>query len=167
MLAQAQQSEATSTTSGTAVAQLKATKENKATGVVTFTVGKKVNTLTVRIALSDLEPRGAHGIHVHEVGDCSAADASSAGNHFNPTAQQHGDRNGNERHAGDLGNVQADAAGDVATVIEIPDLSIRGDLNGVIGRSVIVHAEPDDLKGQPAGNSGARIACGVIRADSK
>lgn len=109
----------------------------------------------------------SHGVHVHEAGDCSAANASSAGDHFNPAGKQHGDRSGPERHAGDLGNVKADAAGDVATVIDIPSLSIDGAENGVVGRSVVVHAKPDDLKGQPAGNSGARIACGVIRADNK
>lgn len=166
-LAQAQQNEPTTSSNRAATAEVKPTEKNTTSGMITFTAGKDVNTVTVRIALSNLEPNSSHGLHVHEKGDCSAADASSAGSHFNPAAKQHGDSSGPERHAGDLGNVKADAAGDVSTVIEIPSLSIDGGANGVVGRSVIVHAKPDDLKGQPAGNSGARIACGVIRADNK
>ena len=165
--AQAQQPDSPAASDRTAVAEMRPTEKNMASGMITFAAGTDANTVTVRITLSNLAPNGSHGVHVHEVGDCSAADASSAGAHFNPSAKQHGDTRGPERHAGDLGNVTANAAGDVSTLIEIPALSIDAGSNGVVGRSVIVHAKPDDLKGQPAGNSGARIACGVIRAAKK
>ena len=165
--ANAQKNEPPVISERTAFAEMKPTERSSTSGLVTFNATTDVDTITVRIELSGLAPRSIHGLHVHEVGDCSAADASSAGGHFNPAGQKHGDRTGAERHAGDLGNVEADTAGNVATTVEIPALSVDRDVKDLAGRSVIVHAQADDLKGQPAGNSGARIACGVIRAGSK
>src|SRR3989440_424771 len=109
----------------------------------------------------NLKP-GKHGFHIHEKGDCSAPDAMSAGPHFNPKHQHHDGPTGTERHAGDFGNVEADASGK-------GHLEWKGKLdlsgpNSIIGKSVIVHEKEDDLKTDPAGNSGARFACGVINA---
>ena len=111
--------------------------------------------------VENLKP-GKHGFHIHEKGDCSAPDASSAGAHFNPTHQHHGGSDSVERHAGDFGNITVDASGK-------GHLDWKGKLKfsgaeSIIGKSVIVHEKEDDLKTDPSGNSGARIACGVIKA---
>lgn len=106
---------------------------------------------------------GKHGFHVHEHGDCSAHDASSAGGHFNPTDKKHGGPETEERHVGDMGNLVADENG-VAHYDRVDDLMELNGPNSIIGLSVVVHADEDDLKSQPTGNSGKRIACGVIEA---
>jgi Cu-Zn family superoxide dismutase len=104
---------------------------------------------------------GTHGFHVHEFGDCSAADFTSAGGHFNPMAQPHAAPEASARHVGDLGNVRAGADG-VATVDHTdPMLAFEGH-HGIIGRAVVVHAKADDLKTQPTGDAGGRLGCGVI-----
>ena len=128
-------------------------------GTVTFTpTGDKVR---VEASVNGLTP-GAHGFHVHEVGDCSAADAASAKGHFNPAGKMHGHQSG-EHHGGDMPNLEADAGGKATMTVEIGQMSISEGPAGIVGRSVVVHADPDDYKSQPAGNSGKRIACGVIR----
>ena len=145
----------------TASARLEARSGSKVSGVVTFTArGDKVQ---VEAKVSGLTP-GDHGFHVHEVGDCSAPDATSAKGHFNPAGKPHGHHGGGERHAGDMPNLRADAAGNASYAGELGQLSLANDANGVVGRSVVIHADPDDYKSQPAGNSGKRVACGVIRA---
>lgn len=106
---------------------------------------------------------GEHGFHVHEVGDCSAADATSAKGHFNPAGKMHGHYGSTERHGGDMVNLVASADGTASYSAEVSGLSLTGP-TGVVGRSVVIHADPDDYKSQPAGNSGKRIACGVIAA---
>lgn len=141
-------------TSG-AEAVLKATQGNSVAGTVVFR--QEGNTLVVMTQASGLAP-GAHGFHVHEIGDCSAPDASSAGDHFNPTGKPHGNPANAERHAGDLPQLIADAKGNVRQMDRLTGVSA----SDFVGRSVIVHAGPDDYKTQPTGNSGARIACGVI-----
>lgn len=104
-----------------------------------------------------------HAIHVHETGDCSAADASSAGGHFNPTASAHGRAGTPVHHAGDMDNLTADAEGVANVDIHLSDVTLGGGAaNDVAGRAVIVHAAPDDYTSQPSGNAGARVACGVI-----
>ena len=104
-----------------------------------------------------------HAIHVHERGDCSAADASSAGDHFNPGAAPHGHPDKAEHHAGDLPNLSADSMGQIAVDIQAEGLQLgSGGATDILGRAVVLHAEPDDYSTQPAGASGARIACGVI-----
>ena len=112
--------------------------------------------------VSGLTP-GEHGFHVHEVGDCSAADATSAKGHFNPAGKPHGHHGGAERHAGDMPNLVADASGTANLAAELSQLTLGNDANGIAGRSVVIHADPDDFKSQPAGNSGKRVACGVVR----
>jgi Cu-Zn family superoxide dismutase len=157
--AQAQTSAEKSSTPMKAVAVLHPTAGNKVSGTVTFT--EVADGVQVRAEITGLPP-GNHGFHVHEFGDCSAADASSAGAHFNPTHQPHAGPDAPERHVGDMGNVQADASGKARLEYVDHQISLTNDERSVIGRSVVVHAKADDLKSQPAGDSGARVACGVI-----
>ena len=129
-------------------------------GRVTFTqAGAKVR---VRAQVQGLTP-GLHGFHVHERGEC-VGDGMSAGGHFNPHGGPHGAASGARRHGGDMGNLNADAQGRATLELELDDVSVGGGAGNIIGRAVIVHADPDDLNSQPAGNSGRRIACGVIVA---
>jgi len=116
----------------------------------------------VEASLSGLAP-GEHGFHVHEVGDCSAPDGSSAKGHFNPLAKAHGHHARGEHHVGDLPNLVADSQGKAVLNAEVAGLSLSGDPTAIGGRAVVVHADPDDYTSQPAGNSGKRIACGVIK----
>jgi Cu-Zn family superoxide dismutase len=117
--------------------------------------------LKVTADVEGLKPGQQHAIHVHEFGDCSAPDATSAGSHYNPESHPHGLPSTAERHAGDLGNLTADAQGKAHYEIEITNASIAGPKNPILGRSVIVHEKLDD-GGQPVGNAGARLACGVV-----
>lgn len=137
------------------------TQGNNVTGTVTFTI---VND-GVRI-VADLEglTPGDHGFHIHEFGDCSAPDASSAGGHFNPTKKRHGSPENEDRHVGDLGNITADAEGKAHYDRIDKVIALEGD-DTIVGRSVIVHSKADDFVTQPTGNSGARVACGVIVAE--
>lgn len=142
-----------------AAAQLEPKSGSQVTGMVTFTkVGDEVQVVA---DIQNLKP-GKHGFHIHEKGDCSAADAASAGGHFNPTQKHHGGPTSVDHHVGDLGNIEADASGR-AHVDWKGKMSLNGK-DSIIGRSVVVHEKEDDLKTDPAGNSGARIACGVIAA---
>ncbi|MEO6023716.1 MAG: superoxide dismutase family protein [Burkholderiales bacterium] len=150
-----------------ATATMQPTKGNQARGTVTFTPTDEVAKVKVEVHLSQLKPGSVHGLHMHEKGDCSASDASSAGGHFNPSGKPHGDRAGAERHAGDLGNVEASSAGEVSATFDVEGINVGAAPNGVIGKSVILHAKADDLKSQPSGNSGDRIACGVINFQTK
>ena len=141
-----------------AKAELKPTAGNSAAGTVTFT--QKGDKVSVVANLSGLPP-GPHGFHVHEKGDCSAPDGASAGGHFNPTGKAHGDPAAAEHHAGDMPHLVADSSGNATLNADLSPMSIGG-ANDIVGKSVVVHKDPDDFKSQPAGNSGARIACGVI-----
>ena len=162
---QAQTPEEKSSTPSKAVAVLHPTAGNKVSGTVIFT--EVADGVQVRAEITGLTP-GSHGFHVHEFGDCSAADASSAGAHFNPTHKPHAGPDSPERHVGDMGNIQADASGKAKLEYVDHQISLTNDERSVIGRSVVVHAKADDLKSQPAGDSGARVACGVIgRAKSQ
>lgn len=110
-------------------------------------------------------PNSTHAIHVHEKGDCSAVDASSAGGHFNPTASAHGRASAPVHHAGDMDNLVAGADGTAQLDIHLRGVTLGGNAaNDIAGRSIVVHAAADDYTSQPAGNSGARVACGVIKA---
>ena len=142
-----------------AVAVLSPTQGNKTQGTVRFT--EQGNSVKIVAHVEGLTPGQKHAIHVHEFGDCSTADASSAGSHYNPEKHEHGLPDKAQRHAGDLGNLQADGSGKAHLELTVNNLSIVGNKNPIIGRAVIVHAKPDD-GGQPVGNAGGRIACGVI-----
>ncbi|RZA18636.1 MAG: superoxide dismutase family protein [Lysobacteraceae bacterium] len=111
-----------------------------------------------------LKPGDVRGFHIHEKGDCSAADASSAGGHFNPAAQPHGRASQGAHHAGDTDNIVADAKGVARINAHVQGVSLGGGAaNDIAGRAVIVHAAADDYATQPTGNAGARVACGVIK----
>lgn len=110
-----------------------------------------------------LPANSTHGFHIHEKGDCSAADASSAGPHFNPAAAPHGKAESGAHHAGDMDNVVANAEGVVNLDVHVSGVTLGGGAaNDIAGRALVVHAAPDDYTSQPAGNAGARVACGVI-----
>lgn len=106
---------------------------------------------------------GTHAIHVHENGDCSAADGSSAGGHFNPAGAAHGRMNSANHHVGDMDNLVANANGVAEVNMHLSAMSLgTGAANDVLGKAVIVHAAADDYTTQPTGNAGGRLACGVI-----
>jgi superoxide dismutase, Cu-Zn family len=119
--------------------------------------------LTLTGSISGLEPNSEHGFHIHENGDCSAPDASSAGGHFNPTSKAHGNPDSPPHHAGDMPNLVADAQGTAKVNAKLADVTAGGGPASLLGKAIVVHAKADDYKSQPAGNSGARIACGVIQ----
>lgn len=101
--------------------------------------------------------------HIHEKGDCSAADASSAGGHFNPTAQPHGRASHGAHHLGDNDNLVSNGEGVVTVNTVFQGVTLGGGgANDVVGKAIVVHAAADDYTSQPAGNAGARVACGVI-----
>jgi len=127
-------------------------------GTVTFT--RTESGITVVADIEGLTP-GKHGFHIHENGDCSAPDASSAGAHFNPNNKEHAGHESMSRHDGDMGNITADENGNAHLKLTDTMMSFEGN-NSIIGKSVIVHEKEDDLKTQPTGNSGARIGCGII-----
>lgn len=147
---------------GQAVAELKPTAGNSASGTVQFTqAGNKVR---ISGTIRGLTPAAEHGFHVHEKGDCTAPDATSAGGHFNPDGQPHGHPQRGKHHAGDMPMLKADANGTATINHETDRLTLAAGPNGVVGRAVVVHRDVDDFKSQPAGNSGPRIACGVVVA---
>jgi len=153
----ASRSHATETTHAVAVLGAASASQVKGTARFTQTAGG----VAVVVDIEGLTPNQQHAIHVHEFGDCTAADALSAGTHYNPEGHPHALPAADHRHAGDLGNLQADAAGKAHYEITVTNCSIAGAKNPILGRAVIVHAKPDD-GGQPVGNAGGRIACGVI-----
>ncbi|MDB5173129.1 MAG: sodC [Phycisphaerales bacterium] len=134
--------------------------KDKITGTATFTPAD--GGVKVVVEVKGLTP-GKHGIHIHEKPDLSKPDLTSAGPHFNPTGHKHGGPDG-EHHAGDLGNLEAGPDGSAHLEETVKGLSIAGAKDGVIGHSVIIHEKEDDLKSDPAGNSGKRIAGGAIEA---
>jgi superoxide dismutase, Cu-Zn family len=119
--------------------------------------------ILVTVKVSGLKPNSEHGFHVHEKGDCSAADATSAGGHFNPDGAPHGHHGQGNRHAGDMPNLVANGKGEASTSFKISQMRLDNKKYGILNRAVVIHANPDDYKSQPAGNAGARIACGVIK----
>jgi Cu-Zn family superoxide dismutase len=110
---------------------------------------------------------GMHGFHGHEKGDLSDPKLISAGPHFNPAGHKHGGPDSEMRHAGDLGNLEADAQGNAKLDKVFKGITIKGATDGIVGRSVLIHAKADDLTTDPSGESGDRIAGGVIEAAAK
>jgi superoxide dismutase, Cu-Zn family len=141
-----------------AIAVLQPTAGNNVTGSVTFT--KSGEGVKVVADITGLTP-GKHGFHIHEFGDCSSSDGNSAGGHFNPTHKQHGAPDATDRHAGDLGNIEADASGKAHLEWSDKVMKLSG-ADSIVGHAVIVHEKADDLKTQPTGDAGGRLACGVI-----
>jgi len=114
--------------------------------------------------IGGLQPMQQAGFHIHERGDCSAVDASSAGNHFNPGGAAHGRAGTGKHHLGDMDNLRADAQGRANVDIHLKGVTLGGGAaTDIAGRALVVHANADDYRSQPAGNAGVRIACGVIR----
>ncbi len=107
---------------------------------------------------------GSHGFHIHQTGDCSAEDFTSAGGHFNPTGAIHGGPDDAERHAGDLGNIEIGEDGSGMLMLTSDLITVGEGPNSVVGRGVILHAGADDLSSQPTGAAGGRLACGVVEA---
>jgi len=144
-----------------AVAELESRSGSTVTGKVTFTQhGGKVS---MKVVVNGLTP-GNHAIHLHDKGDCSAPDATSAGGHWNPSSEDHGKWAHAPFHHGDIGNLVADAKGKAELSME-SELWTLGDgkPSDVVGHAVIVHAKEDDFTTQPTGNAGGRVACGVIQ----
>ena len=145
-----------------ATAQLQATKGNKTFGEATFEeVDGKVH---VVVYVQGLKPGQEHGLHIHEIGDCSSGDGMSTKGHFNPFGKPHAHAGTSERHAGDLPSLKADKSGRAKVDVLLDVLTVGPGAASVVGRGLIVHADPDDFRTQPTGNAGTRIACGVIRA---
>jgi superoxide dismutase, Cu-Zn family len=142
-----------------AEAKLAPTKGNNVAGTVTFS--EQSGKVRVVAVVTGLAP-GSHGFHVHEKGDCSAPDGTSAGGHFNPGGHAHGDPQKDPHHAGDMPMLVADASGKAEVKFDMAGVTLASGPTSLAGKAVIVHADPDDLKTQPTGNSGARVACGVI-----
>ena len=136
------------------------------TGTASFTTGDDGN-ITVFISLSGAS-EGSHAAHIHEFGDCSAPDGSSAGGHWNPTAMDHGQWGTPPHHLGDLGNIEVDEYGAGALTVTTPNPGFwsigTGEVNDIVGKAIIVHEKVDDFTTQPTGAAGGRIACGVITA---
>jgi superoxide dismutase, Cu-Zn family len=125
-------------------------------GTVRFT--EESGRLVINAHVSGLSPGAKHAIHIHSFGDLRSDDGSSLGGHYNPGGHVHGGPRSRERHAGDLGNLSADGAGEAQYELSVDGLGIAE----ILGRSVVVHASADDFTSQPAGNAGARIGVGVI-----
>jgi Cu-Zn family superoxide dismutase len=145
-----------------AIATLQPTRGNGASGVAVFE--QHADHVRVYARVNGLAPNQEHGFHVHEKGDCASGDGMGTGGHFNPTGARHGPPGG-EHHAGDMPALKADATGTAEAVIRLTGVTLGEGPANLMGRGVIVHAKPDDYKTQPAGDAGARIACGVISAD--
>lgn len=141
-----------------AIAVLHPSQGSSVGGMVTFTAdGDAVKVVADLTGLT----AGKHGFHIHEFGDCSDPKAASAGGHFNPANHQHGAPDATDRHAGDLGNIEADASGKAHLEMTDQMMKLSG-ADSIVGHAVIVHEKADDLKTQPTGAAGGRLACGVI-----
>jgi Cu-Zn family superoxide dismutase len=145
-----------------ATAALQSTKGSKAFGEATFEEAD--GKVRVIVFAQGLKPGEDHGFHIHEAGDCSSGDGMSTKDHFNPHGKPHGPPASGERHAGDLPALKAGKDGRAKLDVTVDIITVRPGPASIIGRGLIVHADPDDYKTQPTGNAGARIACGVIKA---
>src|SRR6266550_8414438 len=143
-----------------AMATLQPSSDQTAKGTVHLTDAGE-GSVDVQVDLTGVPP-GTHGFHIHEKGDCGN-NGQNAGGHFNPTGMVHGAPDAVSHHAGDFGNVTADANGEVHTRFTTHSVSLKsGEMNNPVGKAVVLHEKADDLVSQPSGNAGARIACGVI-----
>jgi superoxide dismutase, Cu-Zn family len=144
-----------------ATAKLEPTKGSTVRGTANFEQrGDKVR---VSANVSGLRPNSEFGFHIHEIGDCSSGDGMSAKGHFNPFGKPHGHPGSPERHAGDLPSLKSDANGDANYTADLDVVTVTSGSAGIVGRSLIVHVQPDDYKTQPTGNAGTRSACAVIQ----
>ncbi len=147
----------------TATAIISPTSENRVTGRATFTQNGSQISLTIEI--QNASP-GLHGVHIHQKGDCSSPDGTSAGGHWNPTGVAHGKWGVGEFHLGDIGNINVgqDGTGTIELTTDLWEI-VTGSDTDVVGKSIIVHAVADDFTSQPSGAAGARIGCGVVLSE--
>jgi Cu-Zn family superoxide dismutase len=142
-----------------AVAVITPSKGSTIAGTLHFTtMGTGVH---IHGTVTGLDPNSTHAMHIHEFGDASAPDGMSAGGHYNPEHHMHGAPGSAEHHAGDLGNITADATGTATIDLMVDGLSIAGDKDPILGRAVVIHAKTDDFS-QPVGNAGGRLGVAVI-----
>lgn len=146
-----------------AVAVIHPTEGNDLSGTVIFE--KTADGTLIDAEVNGLET-GKHGFHIHQYGNCTAPDGTSAGGHFNPEGVDHGAPTDEIRHVGDMGNLPANEEGTATLEYTDPLIKLNGP-NSVIGRGIIIHSGQDDLTSQPTGAAGARLGCGVIGVDSK
>ena len=147
-----------------ATAELQAAEGSEISGTVTFSQ-LRGGSVTVQAEVEGVEGAGLHGIHIHEEGDCSAADFTSAGGHFNPTDAPHACPPTTPRHAGDMGNLEIGEDGTGSMEASLANITLeQGAESYIVGKAVILHAGEDDCETQPTGDAGARLACGVIQA---
>lgn len=141
--------------------KLEPRSNSSVTGMAYFT--EKNGVVSFKAKLSGLKP-GVHAIHIHEKADCSAADAASAGGHWNPTFKKHGKWGDAEYHKGDIGNFTADANGEGILTMQTDEWCIGcGDATkDILNKGLIVHEKADDFTTQPTGNAGGRVACSAI-----
>ena len=138
-----------------------AKSDTKTSGTVTFTQNGEEVSMT--IDAKNLT-HGTHAVHIHEFGDCSAADASSAGGHWNPSTNDHGKWGEEHHHLGDIGNLEADDNGNATLTFSTNKWSLGGDATtNILGKTLIIHADKDDFKTQPTGNAGGRVGCVEIK----
>lgn len=141
--------------------QLEPKSKSKLSGTAKFS--EEGDGVKVALELKGLKP-GVYASHIHEKGDCSAPDASSAGGHFNPDNHPHALPTGGPRHLGDLGNITVSAQGTGTLELVVQGANLKpGDPHSFLGKAIIVHEKKDD-GGQPTGNAGGRIGCAVIKA---
>lgn len=139
-------------------------KSNTTTqGTVKFT--EKAGEVEMDLNVYQLKPNSIHAAHIHETGDCSAADGSSAGGHWNPTGESHGKWGASAHHAGDLGNLNTDANGTARLVMKTDKwcMGCDDESKNIIGKAIIIHAGADDFTTQPTGNAGGRVGCIEIK----
>ena len=141
-------------------ATLKATEGNNASGMLDLI--QTADGVSITGTISGLTPNSHHGFHIHENGDCSSPDAKSAGGHFAPAHHQHGNPANPPHHAGDMPNIDADAKGVAKVELTVKGVTLDKGPQSVLDRAIVVHEKADDYTSQPAGDSGPRIACGVI-----
>ncbi|MBI0401297.1 superoxide dismutase family protein [Cyclobacterium marinum] len=152
----------TDTAEQTAMAVLSGASGSEVSGTATFTQTAEGKVKLV-LSVNNLST-GKHAVHLHENGDCSAEDASSAGGHWNPADDEHGKRGENEFHAGDIDNLTVGEDGIGSLVMVVDGWSIGdGEDSDILNKAVIIHAEADDFTSQPSGAAGSRVACGVIQ----
>lgn len=148
------------TTTPEAKAVIGSSNDSGISGEAVFT--QKDDQITLIVDIKNASP-GLHAAHIHEHGDCSAPDGTSAGGHWNPTGVAHGKWGEGEFHLGDIGNIMVgeDGTGSISLTTDLWEIGTGSDVD-VVGKSIIVHAGADDFISQPSGAAGARIGCGVI-----
>jgi Cu-Zn family superoxide dismutase len=145
----------------TAQATISSASNSGLTGTATFT--EQAGSVKLVLTVENATP-GPHAVHLHQNGDCSKPDATSAGPHWNPTKQQHGNREQGQHHMGDMPNMEVGKDGKGRLEVSVNEWKIGGTdtTANIINKAIIVHAKADDYKSQPAGNAGDRIGCGVV-----